>query len=182
MTLPADKMPLRVKILNAVVAAIKEVTPDFGFHNTLGPDEHGRDRVVRGRIAIGNDEPLPFVTVIEPPLATDQINSRRQPDNTSRAGEWDILVQGWAEDDDTPGDQAYLLCSEVCQRLAQEKRRPDSGPGRGTPYNFFGLGNAIYEYTIGSPVVRPSETVSGQSVFYVILTVKIHEDIASPFA
>ena len=70
MTLPADKMPLRVKILNAVVAAIKEVTPDFGFHNTLGPDEHGRDRVVRGRIAIGNDEPLPFVTVIEPPLAS----------------------------------------------------------------------------------------------------------------
>lgn len=181
MTLPANKTPLRVKILNAVVEAIKEVRPDRGYYNSLAPDEIGRERVVRGRIAIGNDEPLPFVTVIEPPLAVDQMNSRRQPDNTSRIGEWDILVQGWAEDDETPGDQAYLLCSEVCQRLAMEKQRPDAGPGRRDAYNFFGLGRAIYEYSIGSPVVRPSETVTGQSVFYVILTVKIREDVARPF-
>lgn len=182
MTLPANRTPVRVKIINAIVAAIKEVIPASGFHFDLRADDTGRDRVVRGRIAIGNDEPLPFVTVIEPPLAVEAMNTRRQPDNSVRITEWDILVQGWAEDDETAGDQAYLLCSEVCQRLAQEKRRSDVRPGSGNAYNFFGLGKTIFEYSIGSPVVRPSESVTGQSVFYVILTVKFREDVASPFA
>lgn len=181
MTLPAGMIPIRVRIMNVVVAALKEIAPAAGYHNDLRGDSFGRESVVRGRIAIGNDEPLPFVTVIEPPLAAQPINTRRQPDNTVRVTEFDVLVQGWVEDDETPGDQAYLLCAEVCRRLAIEKRRPDARPGSQNAMTFFGLGRSVFEMTIGSPVVRPSETVTGQSVFYLILTFKIGEDMASPF-
>ena len=34
---------------------------------------------------------------------------------------------------------------------------------------------------IGTPVIRPSEEVSGYGVFYTILTMKIVEDIAERF-
>lgn len=181
MTLPIDMIPIRVAIRRAVKAALVEINPTNGYHNDLRPDEMGRARVVAGRNAIGNDEPLPLVTIIEPPLAVEQTSTRRQPDNTVRATEWDLLIQGWVEDDEEAGDQAYLLCAEVCRRLAQEKRRPDARPGSGNGYNFFGMRNKIFEMTIGSPVVRPSETVTSQSVFYLVLTLKITEDMARPF-
>ena len=44
------RVPLRLEILRAISAALKEVNPDNGYEFDLRDDEHGRQRVVRGRL------------------------------------------------------------------------------------------------------------------------------------
>lgn len=178
--MPITRIPKRLEILRAITAAIKEVNPTNGYEFDLRDDEHGRQRVVRGRLHIGNDEPVPMVSLIEPPLAAVPLDTKKQVDNQSRTVEWDIIVQGWAQDDSrNPTDAAYQLEAEVRRRLAIEKKRPDARPGSSSGQNLFGLGTKILNMSIGSPVVRPNEHVSEQAVFYFVLTMQISEDMAS---
>lgn len=174
------RVPLRLEILRAMSAALEEINPDNGYEFDLRPDAHGRSRVVRGRLTIGDDEPIPMVSIVEPPMAIEPVSTKRQPDNQTRAGEWDLIIQGWAKDDpDNPTDVAYQLEAEVRRRLSQEMKRPDAR--RGSPHgkNYFGLGPKIYNMTIGTPVVRPNEDISEQGAFYLVLTLEIAEDMAT---
>lgn len=174
------RVPLRLEVLRAISSALKEIHPDNGYEFDLRDDEHGRQRVVRGRLVIGNDEPLPMVSLVEPPMAIEPISTRRQPDNTKRVGDWEIIIQGWAEDDhENPTDVAYQLEAEVRRRLALEKVRPDARRGSSAGHNFFGLGPKILNFTIGTPVVRPNEHISEQAVFYLVLTIEIAEDMVT---
>lgn len=178
--MPITRVPPRLQILRAISAALEEINPDNGYEFDLRPDEHDRKRVVRGRPVVGNDEPLPMVSLMEPPVSIEGISTARQPDNTKRVGDWDIVVQGWAKDDaENPTDIGYQLEFEVRNRLALEKKRPDARPGRPEGRNFFGLGDRIMNFTIGSPVVRPNEHVSEQASFYFVLTLQLAEDMAS---
>ena len=140
-----------------------------------------RPRVVRGRLHIGDDEPVPMVSLLEPPLVPQPTDTKRQSDNTIRHGDWDIVIQGWVKDDPmNPTDGAYQLEAEVRHRLAVEKKRSDARPGSSGGRNYFGLGNKILNMTVGAPVVRPNEHVSEQAVFYLVLTLQISEDMAAP--
>lgn len=145
-----------------------------------GPDDEGHEvkRVVRGRQFLGNSEPDRMVSLLEPPSAVEPFVSRG-PDNTKRAGEWDILIQGWARDEDgwEDCDMAYILAHDVHRAIAKAKH-----DGRATPRNaanLLGFGSAVREMKIGTPVVRPSEEVTGYGVFYTILTLTIVEDTAT---
>lgn len=176
----ATRVPLRLEILRTLTDALKEIHPDNGYEFDLRDDAEGRARVVRGRIMIGNDEPLPMVSLVEPPMAIEPISTRRQPDNTKRVGDWELIVQGWAQDDpENPTDVAYQLEAEVRRRLALEKNRPGARPGSLVGHNFFGLGNKVLNFTIGTPVVRPNEHISEQAVFYLVLTLEIAEDMVT---
>ena len=174
-------VPLRLEILRAITAALKEINPDNGYEFDLRDEETyegPRTRVVRGRLTIGDDEPLPMLSILEPPMAIEAISTKRQPDNTKRAGEWDLIIQGWAKDDPyNPTDVAYQFEAEVRRRLSLEKKR--GRPGRSEGHNFFGLGTKIYNMSIGTPVVRPNEHISEQAVFYLVLTLEIAEDMAA---
>jgi hypothetical protein len=121
-----------------------------------------------------------MVSLIEPPLAIEPLSTKKQRDNTIRNGDWDIIIQGWAQDDaQNPTDIAYQLEAEVRRRIAIEKKRPDARPGNPNGRNYFGLGQKIQNLTIGSPVVRPNEHVSEQAVFYLVITLQIGEDTAT---
>lgn len=174
-------IPLRLEIARAITSALKEIHPDNGYEFDLRDDTEGRTRVVRGRTQVGDDEPLPMVSILEPAAAVEQIQTMRQPDNPTRAGMWDLLIQGWVHDDPVnPTDAAYQLEAEVRRRLASEKKRQGARPGSTASYNFFGLGRKIISFTIGAPVVRPNEYISEQGVFYLILTLEIAEDMTEP--
>lgn len=176
----ATRVPKRLEILRAITLALKDICPPNGYEFDLRDDEHGRARVVRGRLHIGDDEPLPMISLVEPPMAAVPLDTKRQGDNTARLGEWDILIQGWARDDaQNPTDVAYQLEAEVRRRLAIEKVRPDARPGSANGRNYFGLGTKILNMNIGSPVIRPNEHVSEQAVFYLVLTLQIGEDMAT---
>lgn len=178
----ATAIPLRLQILRAITSALEDINPTNGYEFDLRPDSKGRPRVVRGELVIGDDEPLPMVTLMEPPMAVEGILTKRQPDNTKRVGEWDLIIQGWVQrplrgpESYHNLDPAYQLMEEVRLRLAKEKAKSRNGR-----HSFFGFDETkITNMTIGAPVVRPNEHISEQAVFYLILTLDIVEDMANP--
>lgn len=170
------RIPLRLQIVRALSAALKEINPDNGYEFDLR-DDGPLQRVVRGRLQIGNDEPVPMVSIVEPPMAVEPISTKRQPDNTARVGEWDLIIQGWAQDDPfNPTDVGYQLEAEVRHRLAAEKKR-----GRNGETSILGFDETkIQNMIIGAPVIRPNEHISEQAVFYLVVTLHIAEDMALP--
>lgn len=178
--MPITRIPLRLQIARAITDALKEINPDNGYEFDLRNDAGGQPRVVRGRLDFGDSDPLPLVSINEPPLSVEPIPTKKQTGNTARAGEWDLIIQGWAKDNPTnPTDIAYQLQAEVSQRLARENQR--ARIGRPGARDIFGLGEKIISMTIGAPVVRPNEHISEQGVFYLVLTLEIAEDMAEPF-
>ena len=172
--------PFRLRILIALTELLRGVTTTSGYQFDLSNDQDGEKRVVRGRLFLGDSEPAYMVSIIEPPSAVEAILNRG-PDNTARAGEWDILIQGWARDDDDNEecDLAYALAADVHKALGAELKRTRTGRP-GAP-DILGFAGKVESMKIGTPVIRPSEEVSGYGVFYTILTLKIVEDIADPF-
>ena len=187
--MPITRIPLRLQILRALTDVIKQVNPtnlivpgdpSSRYEFDLRDDTStvpSRPRVTRGRLHIGEDEPLPMVTIVEPPMAIEGMSTQRQPDNTAHAGQWDMIIQGWAKGDPWyPSDVGYQLMQEVRCALAKEKKR-----GRNGNTNILGFDSTkIQNMTIGSPVIRPNEHISEQAVFYFVLTFTICEDTASP--
>ena len=175
-----DPKPLRLRILIALTDLLKTVTPANGYQFDLSDDQDDEKRVVRGRLFLGDSEPAYMVSIIEPPSAVEAILNRG-PDNAARAGEWDILIQGWARDDDDNEecDLAYALAADVHKALGAELKRTRTGRP-GAP-DILGFAGKVESMKIGTPVIRPSEEVSGYGVFYTILTLKIVEDITDPF-
>lgn len=183
--MPITRIPLRLEIMRALTNALKDINPlngfEFDLQDEYTPDNEPRPRVVRGRLHIGDDEPLPMVSLLEPPMVAQPTDTSKQVGNTLRHGNWDIIIQGWVRDDPVnPTDAAYQLEAEVRCRLAMEMKRSDARPGSSSGRNYFGLGNKILNMTVGLPVVRPNEHVSEQAVFYLVLTLQISEDMSAP--
>lgn len=174
------KKPFRLRILIALTELLRGICPANGYQFDLAGQDEGEQRVVRGRLVLGDREPEFMVSLIEPPNAVEPVRSRG-PDNRGRATEWDVLIQGWARDDDDNEDcdLAYGLAADVHKALATVLR--SKAPGRVGAPDFLGFGPRITDFKIGTPVIRPSEEVSGYGCFYTILTMQIVEDIAEPF-
>lgn len=181
--------PFRLRVQKALAAAlepIKQRDPKTGEQKIA--DFVGR--VFRGRDAFGNNDPIPMLSILEPPLPIDGIVPSAT--NTGGMGEWDLMIQGFLPDDkENPTDPAHRLMADVKVALAAEKRRlqpgnrqPDPfGMGKAVVLNGKNVGNCVVEIkTIGPGVVRPPEIgVSNMAFFWLTLTLKIAEDIDNPF-
>ena len=168
--------PFRLRVMKALSALIEAVEVDM-IDDTGAAVTSLQGRVFRGREQFGENDPLPMVSLLEPPMAIEGV--RVQSDNTKWSGEWDILVQGWVLDDkDNPCDPAYTLAALVRQALATEKKKQPRGQ-RGADY--LGEGLLVEELRIGAPVVRPADFPSTNACFYLLITLKIVEDILNPF-
>ena len=130
------RIPLRLQIVRALTDVIKQVNPTNSIPGGAPADHYefdlrddtsttpARPRVCRGRLHYGEDEPLPMVSILEQPMPIDGMTTRRQPDNTARIGEWDVIIQGWVKDDPwNPSDAAYQMMQEVRAAIAKEKKR-----------------------------------------------------------
>lgn len=179
--MPITRVPVRLQILRALTNALKEIHPGNGYEFDLRDNNLGQARVVRGRLHIGDDEPLPMVSIVEPSMGPESLSTQRQPDNTGRSGQWDLVIQGWAKDDPAnPTDIGYQLEAEVRRRLTLEKPARTNRPGSMGGVSIFGFPTTVLEnMTIGTPVVRPNEHVSEQAVFYLVITLTIHEDMTA---
>lgn len=181
--------PFRLRIQKALVAAlepIKQRDPKTGAQ--LSSDFTGR--VFRGRDGFGENDPLPMISILEPPLPIDGIVP--SPSNPGALGEWDLMIQGFVPDDKAnPTDPAHWLMADVKAALAAEKVRKQPGNAQPDPLslgkpavvNGRNAGNCITEIkVIGPGVVRPPEIgVSNKAFFWLTLTLKIAEDISNPF-
>lgn len=178
--------PFRLRVLKALTASLELIAvADDYKHDLAGAVFRGRD------IFGGEDDPVPMVSILEPPLPIDQLVA--PPLATTSTGEWDLLIQGFVHDDlKNPCDPAYFLLADVKRRLVIEKRRTidmrKPGIGRGTP-DPFGMGdnpngvpNIVKDLVIGSGVVRPpGDGISDKAYFWLNITIKIAEDIERPF-
>lgn len=181
--------PFRLRVLKAITASLKTITPANGYqHDLADKTEHGvaMARAFRGRQQFGDGDPLPMVSVLEHPRALDALLA---PDGgQDRLGEWDLLVQGFVKDDkENPTDPAHRLVADVIACLAKEgkRRKPSLDGGSGEP-DILGLGGimpCVTKLAIGSPVVRPADGVnSSQAFFWFTLTLTLAEDMEKPFA
>lgn len=179
----------RLRVLKAVTACIKTVTPANGYTNDLADfTEQGATlaRVFRGRSAFGDGDPLPMVSILENPSALDAVLDRDGAEDRGgdKINEWDLLIQGFVKDDpDNPTDPAHALVAEVIAALAKEAERKGSD-GRSPDILGFGYRQpCVTAIAIGNPIVRPADNVnSTQAFFWVNVRLTLAEDITRPFA
>lgn len=175
-----DALPFRLRVLRAMTATLKTVTPANGFVANLSDfEEDGatRSRVYRGLDEFGPSDPRPLVNILEHPRALEQ--TQATGGGTSRTGDWDLLIQGFVQDDhENPTDPAHMLVADVIAALAREKRVNEG--------NLFGEGDrkpCVTDIKIGAQVVRPADgDISDVAFFFLTVTLVLVEDLENPFA
>lgn len=161
--------PFRLTVLKALSAALEEVTPANDYLHDLTAS------VFRGRLLFTSHDPVPMVTITEPPQMPEQMES---PDGaTESSTKFPLLLQGFVDDDrENPTDPAYRLLADVQKRLALARSQGDG-------YDILGLGERVMALHIGKGIVRPpDEVVSKTAYFWLPVTLEIAEDYANPFA
>ena len=162
-------VPFRLKVLRNLTTCFEGITPDAGFQNDM------RSKVFRGRLLFSDDDPLPAISILEPPIPPEGLSSSQH--NTNGFSPWELLIQGFLKDDpDNPTDPAHILLAEAKAVLVREKRRPVQG-GR----NILGLGNRVSNMQIGQGSVRPADEISARAYFWLPLTLTIGENLENPY-
>lgn len=166
-------VPFRLRILTALTDALREITPANGYVNDFSGT--GKDsKVFRGRAVFGEGDPLPMLSILEPPLPADRFTP---PDMAPAvAGPWDLVIQGFVQDDKSnPTDPAHIVSSDVLRRLALEKKKEGSAP--------YCLGfRRIRRLIIGPPVVRPpDDMISARAYCWVGISIDMAEDMTQPY-
>lgn len=166
----SDPRPFRLRVQDALTAALEQITPTNGYTTDLTAS------VFRGRDLFGDDDPLPMVAILEPPVPPDSLEL---PVSGQTYSEWDLLIQGFVDNDPlnpkNPTDPAHFLMADVKKALVKEKRR-DRG------HNALGMGTQVEIYRIGQGVVRPADEVSSKAYFFLPIVLRIAEDTEDPFA
>lgn len=134
-------------------------------------------RVYRGRTIFGSESLVPMISILEAPIPNDSTPSPRG--GTASQQNWELVVQGFVRDDrQNPTDPAHMLMAEVKRILALERKKQNwDKPEQG----ILQLGRTIDDIVIGSGVVRPSDELSSKAFFWLVLTVKMVEDLSDPY-
>ena len=163
--------PFRLRVLDALTDALKEITPANGYRHDLS------ESVFRGRSTFGDDDPLPMVSVLEPPKDLENIPS--PPASSTTKGGWDLMVQGFVDDDKiNPTDPAYFLHADVKRRLALVKR--ETGGQHGS-MDIFGIPGCV-NLAIDPGIVRPPDEISAKAYFWLFISFEVVEDLADPYS
>lgn len=161
--------PLRLRILKKLSSILEGAT----FEYTGMPSTTLAGKVFRGRVVFGNDDPLPMLSILEVPIPLDQVPS--PPDSTYSTGRWELLVQGFVEDDpNNPTDPAHWLMAQVKKVLAEERKK-------NRDFNLFDMGKKVTNFWVGAGVVRPPDEISAKAYFWLNVTLELVEDLADPF-
>ena len=172
--------PFRLRVMKAVSAALKDITPANGYESDMSDfvDEHDlpAERVFRGRTEYGDNDPLPMLSVLEDPAALD--TGSQGVDNGRGGNTFRILIQGFVSDDKKhPLDPAYKLSAQVVKALVAAKK---------DRYNILGLGNkspCVMALTVGQPVHRPpDDEVSDVAFFLVAVRLTLAENLENPYS
>ena len=160
-------IPFRLRVLKGLTAVMERVNPDNGFHHDL------RGKVFRGRIRYDQNDPIPMVSILE--AAIPQETNGSGGGSTGSTGEWELLIQGFAEDDRlNPTDPAHHLMAEVKAVFAQDKQK-DNG------HNIAGMGGRVMAMSIGQGTVRPAEDPTTEAFFWLTLTLRVGELLDQPY-
>jgi hypothetical protein len=161
------RIPFRLRVLKSLSILIEQVNPDNGCHFDL------RGKVFRGRVRFDKDDPIPMVSILEAPIPAEVSQSRGS--NPKSTGNWELLIQGFADDDRAnPSDAAHHMMAEVKAILAKEKQRENGN-------DMLGTGGRVFEMQIGQGSVRPPDDPTNEAFFWLTLTLKLAEDLEEPY-
>ena len=172
--------PFRLRVLKALTEHLQRITPANGYSSDLSnftaADGLTSPRVFRGRDSFGENDELPFVSILEDFRPDEQ--KVGGPGATEGAGQWRLLIQGFVKDDRTnPTDPAYTLAADVVKALVLIRK---------DRYNILGLGNSmpcVNKLSFKQPVVRPADgEVSSTAFFFITLNLELVENLENPFA
>lgn len=164
--------PFRLRVLRSMTAALQTV--NRAASAATGPYTYDLTAAVfRGRAVFGSNDPLPMVSILEDPK---RLNEDAVPEQSTAAnGYWDLLVQGWVEDDPVnPTDPVYYLLADVKSALLAVRHK----------YNILGLGEKkpmVAEMLVGSGVIRPPDEISDKPYFWLPVRLRLVEDEGNAF-
>ncbi|GCE89045.1 hypothetical protein CFR73_14520 [Novacetimonas maltaceti] len=199
--------PFRLRVLKAITAALKDITPANGYATDLSDYVPSGDSTTVSRIYRGLDWPpstnvQPVITLLDRHISkTEQLaealgiytGALTKPvlpfDSCDQVNAWHIRLKGFAEDDPVnPTDNAAVLLSDVRKRLLIERQRahpvqirqPDP-LGMGL-VSANGSGNAIVDLLVGRGEVRPGNTTYSHVYWHLDLVLSLAENGMSPYA
>ncbi|MBB5985931.1 hypothetical protein [Sphingobium lignivorans] len=178
--------PFKLRVLKALTAALKTITPANGYDHDLSDGTHGDgaalERVFRGREWFGDSDPIPMLCVLEATSGEDELLAMSQ--TAASQYDWPILIQGFVKDDPAhPTDPAYKLLADVRLCLARESTRTLEGSrGIKDPLGLGSGANRIEKMAIGAGTVRPAGDVSAKAYFWLIVTLTVIDQAGSPYA
>lgn len=171
-------IPRRLAILMRLTAHLQAITPANGYTNDMS------DRVIRGRLVVGNDKAapsrLPLLSILESPRPELSLFTAEW--GSMRSDTWTLLLQGLVADDVlNPTDPAYVLAAEVEQHLSRLIAvRHETGAPRFPSEHL--LGGLIASLDVAPPIVRPPEQgVALTAFFYLPIRLGIAGNIGQPF-
>lgn len=170
--------PLRLHVIKMMCDGLRSITPANGYVSDFSGAEGTNDnRVFRGRAVFGSSDPIPALSILEAPIPLDQLPSPM--DSSLNAGPWELVVQGFFEDDkDNPTDEAYIGLADVKRYFAIEKKKTTA---RRAEDGMFGLGRTVTNIIIGQGVVRPPDEISAKAYFWLTIALDMAEDLEKPY-
>lgn len=164
--------PLRLRIQRKFTEILETATFTYPYAAGVVTSPMA-GKVFRGRVIFGDDDPLPMLSLLEVPIPLDQVPS--PPDSEFSSGRWELLVQGFVDDDPlNPTDPAHWLMAEVKRVLAEERKK-------NSDFRLFDMGKKVRNMWVGPGVVRPPDEISAKAYFWLNVTLELVEDLADPF-
>lgn len=168
----AATVPLRIRILKKFTEVLERAIFQYPYPSNGDPVPL-TGKVFRGRVVFGDKDPLPMLSILEVPIPLDQVPA--PPDSTASNGRWELLVQGFVEDDfKNPTDPGHWLMAQVKKVIAEERKK-------NSDFAIFDMGKHVINIWVGAGVVRPPDEISAKAYFWLNVTLELVEDLADPF-
>lgn len=173
--------PFRVRVQKALGDTLKEITVANGFAHDMDDfveDGETKERIFRGRIYFGEDDPIPMISILEEPIAPE--TDMEPMDGQGGTAPYVLMVQGFVDDDTKhPTDPAHELLADVKQRLGQVRVESTETE---RVFQFGAKAPTVTGISFGGGVVRPPDDVSAKAYFWLRVTLNLVEDHENPRA
>ncbi len=155
--------PFDLEVLKALTASLEQIATADNYHNDMA------GRVFRGRMLFSEEDPVPMISVNQPPQIPEEVKVPRG--SGAAVTNMDVIIQGFVDDDyENPTDPAFYLLHDVRRRLAWERKREDG-------FNVLGFGAKV-QLHVGQGVVRsPDADVSDRAFFWLPITLEFAEEV-----
>lgn len=163
---------------------LQEITIANGYKHDLAD-------VLRGRLAITDDQALPCISIlenIEPDRDPRRAGANEELTGAKTNERWVLLVQGWVlEEFDFPCDAAYELMADVKKATAKliSMHLADTGTtidmGGGDTPKAFHLGGLVNDIELEPGTVRPVEYPTEKAFFWMRVILKFTEVVSDPY-
>lgn len=157
---------LRKKVKIALSERLKVITSANGYSADVGQN------VFRGRTLFGDDDPVPFISILEDPIGED-LEFAPETGKTSQ-GPYVLMVQGFAKDDkENPTDTADDLLEDI--KTVLREVRGEAGHEKRI-FQFPQQAPTVLNMEFGGGVVRPSDELSAKAYCWVRVTFDLMDD------